>query len=184
MITHSHLYIVNAQLTEWNTPQRHILSIRIFTQCPREITLKTLHKTIEERPCTGITESATREIRESIYILPVKLLVLTLEPSHSAGIANNILTCQHLSVILTENTDTTLVGMSTDSIIRYANSHPHYLLFLAATTALHLHNPRLVGITDSKGLTLTTITVFLNKSCHHTNGLTGSLTSLKSNIDK
>ena len=65
-----------------------------------------------------------------------------------------------------------LVGMSRDTIIGHADSHP-YGTAHTGSLANHLHNPYFVGVGNGKRLATAVIAVFLHQLRHHLNGLAG-----------
>ena len=115
--------------------------------------VKSISIVIEEAPNACIAEAATREIRESICILPRELRILTIKPSHLTGVRNYVLRVKHVLLVLhVELANTALVGMSANCIIGYAQSYPNNT-FRTSTGTLHLHNPSLVGVADRESLT-------------------------------
>ena len=77
--------------------------------------------------------------------------------------------------------------MRTDGIIGNTHRHPYGTLLgdgTVRTAALHLHDPRLVGIADGEGLTLGVIAVLLHQCRHDTDSLTCRLGTLEGDIDQ
>ena len=183
MIAHASLHILYTHLAVGYYPERHVLCLRILAKRPRQVTAHVLEM-IEESPGTRITEATTREIRLGISHLPREVGILAFIPALAACKSHHILGIHHIVLILhVELTDTTLVGMSTDGIIRNTLSHPYYSL-TAGSLAHHLHDPSFVGIADSEGLTLRVVTIGISQCSHHLDSLAGSLGTLQGNIDK
>ena len=66
-----------------------------------------------------------------------------------------------------------LVGMSRDTIIGHADSHP-YGTAHTGSLANHLHNPYLVGVGNGEGFSTTVIAIFLHQFRHHLDSLASS----------
>ena len=179
MVAHIVHDVGNTQLMVGNDPQRHILGIGVDAQRPRQVTVHTLNMVIEEAPYTSITDATAREIGEGISHLPREVFILTVVPAHLLGILDGILRAHHIVLVLRiETSDTALVGMTANCVIGNSQSHPYHTflrLLTVRTATLHLHNPSLVGVANSNGLTFTVVAVGLDERCHRYDGFTRRL---------
>ena len=183
MVTHASLNICNTHLLVRNHPKRHILRIRILSQCPIKIRTHIIEM-IQESPNTSITEATAWEIRLSICHFPREISILALIPALAASKRNDILGIHHVFLVLhIELADATLVSMCTNCIIRNTESYPNHAL-RAWSLAHHLHNPSFVRITDGKGFAFWIITIGIGEGGHHLDSLACRFTALESNIDE
>ena len=181
MVAHVILQILERELLVRHNPERHIGGIGIHTQSPVKILAHVL-MVIEERPYTGLAVAAAAEIGLGISHLPVEVLVFTSEPTHLAGVLNHVLRVDDLGIVAGHNTNAALIGVARNGIVGNADGAPHDSSILAS--ALHLHDPGLVGVAEREGLSLRAVAIGLGQGCHHLDGLAGRLRALQSKIDE
>ena len=148
MITHGITQILQAYFLVGDNPERHLLRSLLLTGSIGHILGEVVAEAVEEAPHTGLAVAATGEVWSCIGGIEGEILVLPLIPAHAAGIAYHIVGTDHQVgyrflavqyVFLSEEvlhlhlhiatvqefSDTALVGMSSDCIVRDAYCHPH-----------------------------------------------------------
>ena len=139
---------------------------------------------VEEAPHACVAEAAAREVGEGVGVLPREVGVLAREPSHLASIGDDVLRVDDVLLVLhVELAYAALVGMGAYSIVGDTHSHPHNALG-ALASALHLHDPRLIGVADGECLALGAVAILLHERSHHADGLACRLGALQSHVDE
>ena len=203
MVAHGRLHVLHAQQAVGLHPQGHHLSVGIAALSPGNIAVHAVGVAVEELPHTGVTDTAAREVGLSVGSVVAEVLVLALVPAHQAGIRDHVLRPQHrlLPLLLLlhghEACDAALVGVAADHVVGHAASHPYRASQLLQLRRLqrslhrvghpgphHLHNPRLVGVADSKRLALRAVAVLLYQLRHHRQSLARRLRALQSYVDE
>ena len=120
----------------------------------------------------------------SIGCLEREICVLTFKITFLACELHNVFRVAPVFLVFeVDSGDTRLVGMGTDTIVRYASSHPNSA-FPPRTFANQVHNPNFIRVAYRKGLALAGITVFLDQRGDTIDGFAGSLAALESNINQ
>ena len=182
VITHGILYILYGNLTVRLHEQRH--RFVCFSLYIRKVCLSLIGKHIEITPDTGFTITAGTEIKWSICLGKAEVLIHPIKISLFAGKRNHVRRIKTILLIVhIKLLDTRLVGMSRDTIIGHAYSHPYGTTYTGTFTD-HLHNPYFIGIGNGKRLSFAIIAIFLYKVSHNPNGLTSCTRTLQTDIYK
>ena len=72
--------------------------------------------------------------------------------------------------------------MAREGVVGDADRTPYHLLLRVVATALHLHDPGLVGVADRERLTTADVAVLLDQLRHHLDGLAGRLGALQTEV--
>ena len=171
MVAHGVLHILHGNLAVGLHKQRH-RSVRL-TQYIRQELVAAVGKHIEIAPYACLAIATGTEIERSVGIGKAEILVHTVKiallacKGDDVGGVHTVLLVVHVELM-----NAALVGMSRDTIIGHADSHP-YGTAHTGSLANHLHNPYFVGVGNGKGLATAVIAVFLHQLRHHLNGLAG-----------
>ena len=171
---------------------------------PRYIAVHAVGIAVEELPYASVADAPAGEVGSSVGgVIAEVLVALAVVPAHNACIADDVIRPQHRLLALLfflgrhEGGDAALVGVTANHVIRDAHGHPHGASQLLLSGRLqrrhdrvvdegahHLHDPRLIGVTNRKRLALRAISVLLHQRCHHIDGLAGCLRALQSDVDE
>ena len=209
MVAHGIAQILKGELLVGDDPESHLLGILLDTGSVRHILGEIVAETVEEAPHAGLAVTAAREVGSGVGGIVAEVGILTLKPTHVAGIAHHIVRADHqighgllaidgifLQQILhlhlhvtaiEELRDTALVSVGSNGIVGDADSHPNgaaCLLRAVGAAAHHFKHPRLILISHRERLALGIIAVLSHQRCHDLQGLTSCLRTLEGDVNE
>ena len=137
-----------------------------------------------DRPHARVAQASSTEGRRIIGIAEAEITVFSLEISSLAGKTDAVVRNLHVGGIGNiHSAYTALVGVRHHGIIGHSHRNPHHFL-AARTTAYHFKNPRLIRVAHRERFARTAEAIFVNKTRHHFDGLTGCARPLQSQEHK
>ena len=184
MIAHHILYVSDRELAIRDDVERHRLSISLIAHHEVSVLIHALVEAIEVRPYSRLTSTESTEGVGIVDLLEGEVCILTLIEALLAGKGDDVLGVEPVLLVLkVDLLDAGLIGVSGDGVIGDAGGYPDGAL-LALTLADQLHEPYLILVSNSEGLTCAAVTVVTDKTGHDVDRLAGTLGALQGYVDQ